>query len=325
MNCFSAKDVVELILTLAWPVVACIALIYFREPQRRLLAERPRRASKITGFNFSIELAKVPQMTTNWSAGGVDVRRMTPASMFDSNTSDLIEQISGTGVADYAVIDLGEGREWLTSRLFLIAELLDRMRSLDCIVFVQTRATSRAVFIGLAHPRAVRWCLARVYPWLEPALVQAYATQFGLPAATPNLREITSTRGAIPINKAAEMLKAFLNQIQKPTPAAIPPAVLPDQESGWIDLESSPPVREYAEWLNAQRINTLLADVISTSSFEDSPDLPNSERVESILRRTGAFVALVDRHGFFEALVNRQILLETAAASAVQPKPRDDN
>jgi hypothetical protein len=117
----------------------------------------------------------------------------------------------------------------------------------------------------------------------------------------------------------------FLKRIQKATPPTVSPAKEPVQEAGWIDLESSPPVREYAEWLNPHRLNALLADVISTSSFEDSPDLPNSKRVESILRRTGAFVALVDHQGFFEALVNRQILLETAAASALRPKTQDDN
>jgi hypothetical protein len=121
------------------------------------------------------------------------------------------------------------------------------------------------------------------------------------------------------------MLKVFLNTIQKLTPAPIPPAIVPTPEAGWIDLESSPPVREYADWLNTQRLNALLADVLSRSSFEDSPDLPNSKRVESILRRTGTFVAVVDHHGFFEALVNRQILLETAAASAVQPKSPEEN
>jgi hypothetical protein len=154
---------------LAWPVVALIAFIYFRGPLGKLMAELPRRASKITVFDFSIELAKVPQMSTNWSAGGADVRRLTQASMFDSNTSDLIQQISSTGVADYAVIDLGDNKQWLTSRLFLIADLLDRMRSLDCLVFVQTLNTPRPVFIGMAHPRAVRWCLARAYPMFETA------------------------------------------------------------------------------------------------------------------------------------------------------------
>jgi hypothetical protein len=245
-------------------------------------------------------------MSTTWSAGNADIRRLTAANMFDSNTSDLIQQISSSGTADYAVIDLGDGRQWLTSRLFLIAELLDRMRSLDCLVFVQTRETARPVFIGMAEPKAVRWSLARAYPMLETALAHAYAGLLPKPPLVPFQPVILSPRGALEINQAASLLRQFLQSIQQSAPPPVP--------NGWTEL-GSPPFWEYSQWLDAQRLNADLADVLSTSSFEDSPDLPNTQRVESILRRSGSFVALVNKQNFFEGLVDRILLFEKAAGS----------
>jgi hypothetical protein len=209
------------------------------------------------------------------------------------------------------VIDVGDGYQWLTSRLFLIAELLDRMRSLDCLVFVQNLGTARPIFIAMAKPEAVRWCLGRAYPMLETALAYAYAELFPRPPITVYGPVIYSARGALEINQAAQLLRKFLELIQQPLP--------PPDPRGWTEL-GTPPFWEYAQWLDVRRLNTDLAEILSTSSFEDSPDLPNTQRVESILRRKGSFVALVDRNGFFDGLVDRTILFEKAAFSALQPK-----
>jgi hypothetical protein len=311
MTAFEPKDLISLIQSLAWPITTLVGLFYFRRPLHKLIEELPGRASKISILDFSIELAKVPELATTWSAAGVDIRRLSAAGMFDSNTHDLIQQISSSGAADYAVIDIGDEDQWLTSRLFLISELLERMRSLDCLVFVQNRGTIRPVFIATAEPKLVRWCLGRAYPMLETALAHAYAALFPKPPQLPFGSVLHSSRGALETNQAAQLLREFLQLIQQ----AIPPLDPRD----WTAL-GTPPFWEYAQWLDAQRLNTDLEEILSISSFEDTPDLPNSQRVESILRRTGSFVALVDKTGHFDGLIDRRLLLENAAASALQRK-----
>jgi len=271
------KDLITLVQALAWPVTTLTGLLYFRQPLRKLIEELPGRASKISVLDFSIELAKVPELATTWSAAGVDIRRMSAAGMFDSNTHDLIQQISSYGAADYAVIDIGDGNQWLTSRLFLISELLDRMRSLDCLVFVQSKGDIRPNFIATADPKLVRWCLARAYPMLETALAHAYASLFPKPPLLPMGTVIQSSRGALETNQAAQLLRAFLELIQQTIPPVAP--------LGWTALGTSP-FWEYAQWLDAPRLSADLGEILSLSSFEDSPDLPNNQRVESILRRT---------------------------------------
>jgi hypothetical protein len=87
---------------------------------------------------------------------------------------DLLNQIQGQGPSDYAVIDLGSGRSWLTTRLFVFAILLRRMRALRALVFVETQDGIAQRFLGVALPDTVRWRLAREYPWLEDAYAHAY-------------------------------------------------------------------------------------------------------------------------------------------------------
>jgi hypothetical protein len=74
--------------------VAMLALVLFRRPNLELLRELPARTSKTAVTSFSIEFAKVPELATNWLAGNVDVLELSPANMFESNTHDLITQLS---------------------------------------------------------------------------------------------------------------------------------------------------------------------------------------------------------------------------------------
>jgi len=258
-------------------------------------------------MSVSIEFAKVPELATNWSAGGVDVRRLSAAQMFDSNTADLIQQLSGSSGADFAVIDLGAGDQWLTSRLFIISELLDRMRSLNCFVFVSTGELGRPTFVGIANPQNVRWQLASKYPLLESALIKAYgdilAAWFPGPPNEPARPIIMSSRGALDVNVAAELLRRFLQNIQRP-----------DQPSDrWVNLGDA--TFEYAEWLTPSVLRTTLGDALQRQAFQDSPDTPELTRVEGILRRPGSFVALVESDQTFRALVDRTALVEKTGSS----------
>jgi hypothetical protein len=298
------KSFVDLVRGLAWPTVVAFGLFYFRKRVGRLLDQLPGRASKLTIMSFSIEFAKVPQMSMNWAAGTVDVRRLSAAQMFDSNTADLIAQIAKTPSADFAVIDLGDGKQWLTSRLFIIAELLDRMRGLDCVVFVGTSESGRPLFLGTAHPRAVRWQLASAYPLLENSLVNAYQ----LVSLQPGQPAIRSSRGALDANIAADVLRNFLRGIQQPTPIS---------SYDWVALDQSS--SEFAVWLTPALLNRVFGDCLSHAAFEDSPDLSDTSRVEGIIRRPGSYVALTDQQGYFCALVDRYALLERAAVAIAQP------
>ncbi|HEX3472429.1 MAG TPA: hypothetical protein VHT28_14710 [Silvibacterium sp.] len=84
---------------------------------------------KLSVFQIELELSTLPEFTSTWSAPQLsDVRQLTPANEFSSQATALLDQIRNDYGSDYAVVDLGTGQQWLTSRLFIFAILLRRMR-----------------------------------------------------------------------------------------------------------------------------------------------------------------------------------------------------
>jgi hypothetical protein len=128
-----------------------------------LLGGIGQRVKKLSIFEFALELAAVPEFTTTAPALS-DVRQLSPAEEFSSQAMALFDQIRNDAASDFAVIDLGTGQQWLTSRLFIFAVLLQRMRGLRCFVFVETGGQTRRRFIGISALERVRWCLARSIP-----------------------------------------------------------------------------------------------------------------------------------------------------------------
>ena len=108
-----------------WPLVAIIALLLFRLPVMRLANEISARTRKVSFHGLSVELEVLQPLTPNWAVSyGVstdDVRRLSPSEVFDSYASTLFEQLLRPREAEYAVVNLGLGKEWLTSRLFIFS------------------------------------------------------------------------------------------------------------------------------------------------------------------------------------------------------------
>jgi hypothetical protein len=222
--------------------------------------------------------------------------QLGPGIVSSSYAMDLLDRIKGQGPADYAIIDLGSGRNWLTSRLFIFAILLKRMRSLKTFVFVETRDGIEKRFLGVMPPDAVHWLLAREYPWLEEAFAKAYCE-------LPNL-QIRSESGALESVTAGTVVEHFLHNenIQSTDPG---------RDDSWVQLASGR--FEHARWIN----QSLLREVFDLSplltSVVDLGDLAASERTMAVLVCEGPFVAVVDETRRFKSLLDRQALLERLA------------
>jgi hypothetical protein len=218
---------------------------------------------------------------------------------------DLLKAIEGEGAADYVVVDLGSGENWLTTRLFVLAVLLRRMRSLRTFVFVETRDGIDGRYLGVRSPEAIRWLLAREYSWLEAAFATAYAQ-------IPNF-EIRSESGALEPFVAGTVVEQFLRdpRIQMP----IPP---PNDE--WVRVSSGS--TEHARWINRALLERLFNVSPLRSSVEDDETLTSTERTAAILACEGPFVAIVDRDRRFKTLVDREALLERTARLVSSPQNR---
>jgi hypothetical protein len=305
--------VVDLLKAWAWPLVALFSVFLLRKQFAVLVAQIARRARKFSVYEISVELATVPELSSTWRAGSADVRQLTPATVFDSYSQSLFQELLQPGLADYAVVDLGNGKKWLTSRLFIFALVLGRVRGLRAFVFVETSSVTRKRFLGVATPSDVHRTLGAQYPWLEEAELKAGASQYNT-AATPAAEVAGASRfsNLPPIlgfdqNRVSSFVNTFVSNIQRTT---APP---PDESSSHLEIGTSPQTWERTNWIDGEGLEHDLSSCLSYTYCEETLDQPASLLVNAIIRRNGDFVAVVDRDRRFLRLVDRRALLENLA------------
>lgn len=79
--------------------------------------------------SLTLELYTVPEFGSASSALSVAVNQLAPAGEFQSTAGALFEQVLSEVASDYAVVNLGRGQQWLTSRLFIYAVVWSDARS----------------------------------------------------------------------------------------------------------------------------------------------------------------------------------------------------
>jgi len=309
-----------LVTALAWPVAAlCIALA-FRDPLTEFLKAVGSRVTKLSVFKVELEL--VPAKSGASTPLFDEIRTLASYAELSDSSKAMLAQIQISSPADYAVIDLGKGEEWLTSRLYIAAIMMERMRGLQAFVFVRRSAYVNRQFVALASVGRVRWALAQKYPWLEAAwiracllVIQGYGRmrppQGAAPLPDPRIFDqtfITSDQGAFDPEKAIDVVWAFLEGIQEPAPV---PGT--EKKEHWTELRRS--IRERAEYVTPELLRSLLPPTAFDAWSYRMRDAPQPRRTRAVLRRTGDFVALVENDREFIRLSSRRALLEEIAKS----------
>ena len=316
----------EVVTGLAWPLVALVFLLLLRKPLSTFLSGIGQRVSKLSVGVVALELSQVAELRP-WSGPSLeDIRRPEPArspvgSMPGSMLSSISVQVDWGEPADYTIINLGLGKSWLTSRLFILAVLIERMRGVRCLVFLAEEA-GRERFVGTALPREVRWAFAKECPWLEAAYVRAYHKAVGgndPKYMTHGSTFITTAQGGLTVPVAQQLLTSFLDEVQakgSPAPYAMmmssPPGPAPAHGEDWQELRQGA-LRERAAWLDEGRLRRIMGDHFYDSWCPEEIDAPAEERVRRVLRRAAPFVAVLGEGHRFKSLVDRQALLEALA------------
>jgi hypothetical protein len=151
------KNAIDLIKAfIAWPVVIAIAILVLSKPLAQFLYSLGQnfQTVKVSVLQFALEVSKASQFIPTWAdvSSGFDLRLIAGDEAPSSGESSLFEQFRGSDLLDYVLIDIGDGKQWLTSRLFIFAIMLERMRGLRCLVFVQTTSDAYQRFLGTASP-----------------------------------------------------------------------------------------------------------------------------------------------------------------------------
>jgi hypothetical protein len=310
---------VEVAKAAAWPVAALLIAILLREPLGRFLDGIGSRITKLSAFQVELELA-----ASATPASGpllAEIREPGAANVGDSSLA-LREAVKDTTPADYAAIFIGEGEEWLTSRLFVAAAMLERMRGVHCFVFIERRPPIGRQFLALVSPSFVRWHLARRYPWLELAYSTAVEEAMAVAAAnaTPTvppvpptpipqrvpqtLRLIISNEGAFEPTVASGVIGRYIASLQ----SYAPPADL----STWVEFANDPKW-ERAQWVTRGLLEDLLPHTAFDQWIRDDREGNSAKRLKAVLARESDFVAVVDEEHRFKRLMNRRLYLDELA------------
>ena len=307
------QTIADILNAIAWPIVIGIVLIAARKHIVEVIVAFSRRVTKIKIGDFGIELSSMPKLQPEWSFQDYDVRKLTSAQAFDSYSQSLFDQLRTPSSADYAIIDLGEGEEWLTSRLYIFALVLGKVSQLKAFVFVETKDRVSRSFVGIATPESIRLCLAKEYPWLEAAFAKAYASQAPNPKKSQDPFELSALAQVGSWNIRNIVLK-YIEEIQSNvTPGS-------KNKKDWISFGKPKLTWERTRWIDSELIDKLLGSELIRLSYTDSPDLDPSTKTEAILKRRGDFVALIDDKGRFSQLIDRVTMLEDVILKIIWQK-----
>jgi len=325
---------VELAKALAWPAVALFIAVIFRRPISLFVNAIGGRITKFSLFKVELEL--VPATAATSTPLLDEIRTATSSAVISDSTRAMLEQVQSGTPADFALIALGSGEEWITSRLYIAAVMMERMRGLHAFVFVERGPYTERRLVAVASVRQVRWALARRYPWLEAAWVRASLFTFpsqpppgaqALPLGAycpPDPRTldapqplIASDSGALEPWVASQIVSNFVESLQQPN--SLGPSANPSE---WALLRGS--TYERGTYVTNELLASLLPQQAFGAWMDAMRDSSRGKRTRAVLRRATDFVALVEGDREFTRLANRRALLEDIAASLGE-EPEDSS
>lgn len=326
-------DISALANAIVWPIIILVLALAYRVPLLALVKEMKSRVKSFSLAGVSVEITEATQLAMPIADAAIDLRNAGQSTdVNDSTLRTFYEQVRDPATLDFAVVDLGTGHEWLSSRLYIMSVILRRMRGLKLIVFVETAGGMRRRFLGACDCDRLRWKLAARYPWFEAAisLAEARTWTFAQPSPVNGAtgRELAQSLRQIKIvnddgrvedwqaspQPAADLLKVFLDGVQAPA--------LPVPEQGWETLPISSshpaPLIEHAEWLTGQLVEDVLGKDLQTRSIRER-DLQGknpADRARLVLEHPHRWIAIVRDEGIFDRIIDRLPIVEEVARIA---------
>lgn len=267
-----------------------------------LLLTGRSRIFKFSLKDLAVEMSR-PGSSEELAAAIAAISDPAAAMNYTSYAQSIVQAAIVPSRLDALYIDVARQPGWLTSRLFFMVALLERMRGLRSVVFVESNESGATRFVGLATPGVVRWLLARLYPWLDEAFAVAYAQ---LSDGDPDLLRYrpTSSSGALGVDAVSHLLTPYLQKLQKNQ----------EHDPGhgeWTRLNAAPITWERAIYVRRAEIENLLGEDLKRPTVRH--DLPHDEKIKAVLLHSGDFVAAVDAEQRLHGLVDRRRWIEESA------------
>jgi len=297
------SDFVKVVGQLAWPAVVVLGVAIFYNSISRLLDRVVEKSSRISIGGFKVEIADARPAPPTVADDLRTLHETTVATEIPESSSKILDSLTASGRIDYLIIDLGNGDQWLTSRLYFATTMLELLRGLRCVVFVETRDGALGRFVGLAESRALQRCFARRWPWLELAFGRSYASAYYSHPNDPVDTISTQVRdGAVAPEALRRMFKQYLAELQT-TP-------LPQVDFTWVSFtgRNGQVVWERAKWITTDVLRLTLEEHLSFSQVVQKEDSKDSDLSLEVFRKNARFVAILKEDGTLDRVVDRREL-----------------
>jgi hypothetical protein len=316
-------QIADLVQALAWPVIVLLIAFAFRRQLTASLGFLGGRVSKISVAGVGFEFAGVQGISTGAELFSA-IRDPVQAGAFSAHAVAAISQTSGMGTlkdlirsgerTDYAIIDLGEGERWLTSRLYIFAAMLRWALAVNEFAFVETAGGIRRRFVGKAPTSSICLILGDRFQWLPQAFSWATgATPLGTYSVFPGQTGPRQLPGEPGQSQAIQLIETYLTQLQLPAPPV-------GDEREWVALGPATAVStyEHARWLTPSFVESLLGQELDSESITVTLKTSGNDLAKQAIAAHGQYVACVDEDRRLKNLLDRYKVAEAVARQSVQ-------
>jgi uncharacterized protein YfbU (UPF0304 family) len=110
---------------------------------------------KMLAILEKMEDARIKGFEAKLDYGQMDLLQKEDDLFISSEVHDLYDQLNVIDHVGFVIFDVGDGKQWLSSRLYLFTTILQEIYSLKCIVFVGEYNNTWYQFLGSANPDRV--------------------------------------------------------------------------------------------------------------------------------------------------------------------------
>jgi hypothetical protein len=295
---------ITLVQNLAWPLMILIVLYLFRPSIGKVVEQLGKSGGEISIPGLGIKLPTAKGASMSEDVLTIKVADSTSIANSSAKTT-LVKMLREPGTREYVVIDLGPGAEWISSRLFIFALMLQRMKSIRAIVFLDG---SVGKFPGVAKPDTVRWGLAQDQPWLEQAYLNAYSNAVN--SFFQNASFIVSNYGALDTAVAETVVRNYVQNVKAASPTA--PAPITQEARKWAQLGNT---TEFGTWLTGKDLKSLPGEGLHQETIIAASDRKTEAKL--LLQCKNQYVARVGVNGEFLSLVDRVAFADELASKLV--------
>jgi hypothetical protein len=349
----NATDAIGLARIVAWPFVVLAVAVAYRREIAKLVQGLSGRISRLSVGGVTVDLAAIAPTRESQRLLDEFQNTSTVGPAPASGVPSLVEIAKSSGPVDYLIIDLRGGKAWLTSRLYLCAEILAPLLAVKCLVFVATVGSFPRYFLGLASPASVATALRRKYVWLakvniethlaplfageipnrfpiwylDPVTEAALACLTSAPTAITynNLDKEAKTKIALDLEQIRRLMitpkdlyapnevESFVNAFLQ-NPDMRRPHLEGVKDDDWTQLDQ---VDEHARWIpDERRLLDLLGENLVRQLVPIDQTTDSDALVRTIVRHKGNFTAVVDADGRFKKIIDRVAILERVASQS---------